>query len=243
MEAINSMFKKCAIVLCVGVLTTGTLMATTAQAARSITTKDLVHVVTVQKEKQVTKEPDLSIQIVVDTDKTLATLEEVFARTEAQDMLLPDFFGETAKEEMLPLLPEGFDLAKLVLQEMVTCSAMHYDPEFGGVSVDIAFATSFLPGQTVVAMAGITRQPDQLLEAADGSGVVAKAPDTVLLGENTLPGTPGTEQEMIEWHAMKATAQQDGLLVTFSQELLEQLSQQEDFMLGVLSEWPYTAPK
>lgn len=236
------MVKKSTIVLCVGVLIVS-MLTTTAQAARSITAKDLVHVVTVQKENLVTKEPDLSIQVVGDTDRTLATLEEVFARTEAQDMLLPDYFGEVAKEELVHLLPEDFDLAKLVLQELVTCSALNYSPEFGNVTVDIEFATSYLPGQMVVAMAGVPYVPETLPADADGGAAATEAPAALLPGIITPVDTADTQPPSIEWHAVQAAATHDGLSVTFSREMLEKLSQQETFMLGVLSEWPYHAPK
>ncbi len=235
------MGKKIIAMLLAGLLVVGVTAATTAWAANSITTKNLAHVTTIHAENAIEGIVDLSIAVVEDTELARVTLEQLLARTEATaDMPLTDFFGEIAKLELILELPEGYDLSQLSMQELVTCSAVNYNPEFGSVTVDISFATVYKPSQTVAVMVGVVKPPEVLAE--DGTAPVetlppaTQPPATVDPATGALPADAvAAELDQLEWHALKATVERGGLSITFPMEVLEALAHQKDFLLGVLS--------
>lgn len=160
------------------VLLVAHLFAVAAQASSpSISTTDLNKITTTESVNRSTGErvniTDLQIPlagnfaiiIVEDTDHVIDLLAKIQDFLQTKGLPIIEFFDfdETTgisgdgeiKQLIAQLLPEGFDLDTLVMNEFVTLQSFSYSEQIGDVICSFEFATVYEEEQIIVAVIGI----------------------------------------------------------------------------------------
>ncbi len=136
---------------------------------------------------------------------TQAELSAIYAFSVENQRPVIDYFGDDIKAAAGLLLPEGFDMDTLAMNELVPLMINGYEEAYGDMTVYLEFATQYQPGQPLVALVGV------------------------------VTGVDEQGQQIVEWVPLQAEATEDGLVkVDFPSDLIMKI-QQGDAMLAVLS--------
>lgn len=116
--------------------------------------------------------------------------------TKAVESKVVEYFPEEAIQKTVELLPEKTDTAKLVLDEFVPIGVLNYEEEYGDSEADFEFVTHYEEGTVLVAMIGFIRY------------------------------NPETNEEEIIWMPAQAVAVDGKVRVSFTQEILGKMQEQ-----------------
>ena len=157
------------------------LLSASAQAtAPSITTADLTKTISTEainpttgqlsriEDMDIPLTGDFAILIVYNSENVLNELSKIFIFMREKGLPIIDYFdydearengdinedGEIKKKIAL-LLPEGFDLDTLIMNEFDTAQIFNYTGEIGDVLVTFEFPSEYREGQIIVAVIGI----------------------------------------------------------------------------------------
>ncbi|MEG2603450.1 MAG: hypothetical protein RSB91_00860 [Clostridia bacterium] len=126
-------------------------MSAVAFAVPSKSTSDMTKVKTVTAKNGATVASNFAVEIAKDTPETIAALADIAAKI-ADGSATLEAFGTDVKAEVEALLPAGTDVSKLNLNEFVTLKTANYDKAYGAMSVSFTVASSYVDGQSVVAL-------------------------------------------------------------------------------------------
>ena len=87
-------------------------------------------------------------------EEVLAEIAKVFTAVNTDGMAPIEYFAEDVQAAVAALLPEGFDLKTLELNEFVTVDQSGYTDAIGDVTAYFEFATPHAVGQKLVMLLG-----------------------------------------------------------------------------------------
>lgn len=93
-------------------------------------------------------------------NKVLEELEKILEFL-LENNLIIDYFDDDIKELFAKLLPDGFDLETLEMNEFVPAFTINYVEDMGDVAAMFKFATEYQEGDTLVAFAGNLELEDE----------------------------------------------------------------------------------
>ena len=180
------------------------LTAVTAFAATpSKTTANTTRVVRNSAEGQ-----GVLVFVTEDAEEVLAEIAKVFTAVNTDGMAPIEYFPEDVQAAVAALLPEGFDLKTLELNEFVTVDQSGYTDALGDVTAYFEFATPYAVGQKLVMLLGFYS------------------------GEKDAQ-----DNYEVEWVALAAEVQEDGLVaVTIPAECMVKMQTSKAVAAAVLSE-------
>lgn len=138
-----------------------------------------------------TTESSFIVEVVEDTKSSTDLLASIFQLVNDNGSNVISFFDDTVQQAISAKLPEGADLTKLQMNELVTIQAFNYTNTLGDQSATFSFATSYTAEQKLVAMVAIFNADGSVaqwipLDAAVVDGqVVITFPQSVLELLNT----------------------------------------------------------
>ena len=143
-----------------------------------------------------------------DAEEVLAEIAKVFTAVNTDGMAPIEYFAEDVQAAVAALLPEGFDLKTLELNEFVTVDQSGYTDAIGDVTAYFEFATPYALGQKLVMLLGFYS------------------------GEKDAQ-----DNYEVEWVALAAEVQEDGLVaVTIPAECMVKMQTSKAVAAAVLSE-------
>ncbi len=124
----------------------------------SKTTADLVKVIGVASSTGAA----LPVKVTIPTpEKSTVANDELMAivtYTKQSGTSLVSYFGQVVQDEIKALMPEGFGLDKLTMNEFLPLTLVDYKPEYSDLVCSFTFATVYTDGQPIVAMIGIKNE-------------------------------------------------------------------------------------
>lgn len=158
------------------------------------------------REGSTASESDFEVWLEADPEMSAMLL------TEMQDYIatekLAHFFDDESWTLAAEYLPENFDMEKLMLAELYSISAAHYDLEYGDVDAAFEFAADYEDDAILLAMVGVV-----INEAAV---------------EGDLPE--------LQWFPIQATVHEGRVVLTIPQQALELISDDEPAYFVLLQE-------
>ncbi len=124
-------------------------------AVPSKTTEDMAATVSVASTTGVAVAAEFVVTTVEETEDATAELKAIADFTASKNVAPIQYFAEEVKAEAAALLPEGFDMDKLVMNEFAPLTVEKYDAAYGDVEVTMSFATKYTADQALVAMVGV----------------------------------------------------------------------------------------
>lgn len=148
--------RKRSIGLALALLILGTSSLAFATGVPSKTTQDMTTVVSIVSETGVELPPGFQIIPLVATESATRELAAIQSFVTTPNATVVQYFDVAVREEIAKLLPEGFDLDTLSMNEFLPITVVNYEESYGDVAATFQFATQYQEGQPVVALVGIT---------------------------------------------------------------------------------------
>ena len=95
------------------------------------------------------------VEVVEDTESSTDLLASIYQLVNDESGSVISYFDDAVQQEISGKLPEGTDLTKLQMNELVTIQAFNYTDALGDQSATFSFATSYTVEQKLVAMVAI----------------------------------------------------------------------------------------
>mgnify|MGYP003623740050 CR=1 FL=1 len=138
-------------------------------SAPSITTQDLVRVVTTTTtttpstpSRTVTIEDSdtplaggWTVNVISNIPFVEAEMEKIVKYVTENNLPPADYFGDAVKAQLLQLLPAGTNLDNFALNELITAQLDGYNEAYGDVEVTFDFASAYEKDQLMVAVMGV----------------------------------------------------------------------------------------
>lgn len=129
-----------------------------------------------------------------------------------------EVFGKKVLDLIAELLPEGYDIEKVNLDELVVMTALNYNEAFGDVKATFEFATEYEEDDEVIAIVGV--YDDKVLEAEESEDDDEEFKDEA----NWMP---------LEAEVVKGKDGKNKVKVNFTKESLSEIGE-KPFALGIL---------
>ncbi len=143
-----------------------------------------------------------------DVEEVLAEIAQLFEAVNVNNMAPIEYFPEEVQTAVAALLPEGFDLKTLELNEFVTLDQSGYKDDMGDVKALFEFATPYAVGQKLVALMGF------------------------------YSGEKNVEDKFVaKWVVLQAEVQEDGLVAVYiPADVMTKMVSSKAVALAMLSE-------
>ena len=150
--------------------------------------------------------------------KVYEKIEKFLAHWQSKSGNAKEVFAKKVLDLIAELLPEGYDLADLDLDELVVMTSLNYKEEFGSVKATFEFATEYEEGDTLVAVAGVF--DDAVLEAEESEDENAEFKDDA-------------DWQPLAAEVVKSADGKNRVKITFTKEALNKIGD-KPFALGIL---------